>query len=172
MGVFLLRQTAGLGFGLPVILVTIKLLEGLEVGQHEGRAPASGEQDEGARAPGEPERGEGVSRGAELRLPEAGMSLLRLPESVIDAFQLWVRLELGEGPVERGAVAFVLPVGHILGQFVRVRHQSPRKAQGSSSLGLPGFGPQARVGAVRPVRVDKRAGAPMLEPPAYYNRDL
>jgi hypothetical protein len=38
MGVFLLRQTAGLGFGLPVILVTIKLLEGLEVGQHEGRA--------------------------------------------------------------------------------------------------------------------------------------
>ena len=48
MGVFLLRQPAGLGFGLPVILVTIKLLEGLEVGQHEGRAPASGEQDEGA----------------------------------------------------------------------------------------------------------------------------
>jgi len=115
MGLFLLRQTAGLGFGLQVIFVTINLLEWLDVGQHECRAKVSGEEDKRARAPIEPERRQRVSRSTELRLPEARVSLLRLPESLIDAFQLWVLLELGDGTIECRAVAFILPVGHILG---------------------------------------------------------
>ncbi len=62
MGVFLLRQTAGLSFGLQVILVTINLLEGLDVGQHECRTKTLSKEDERARTPIEPERRERMSR--------------------------------------------------------------------------------------------------------------
>src|SRR5713101_2036637 len=145
MGLFLLRQTAGLGFGLQLILVTVNLLERLDVGQHERRTESPGEKDERARAPVEPERGKGIPGRAQLRLPEAGMSLLSLPESLIDFFELRVLFELGDGTVKRRAVTFVLPVSHILGQFISVSHQSPRKAQGPGGIGLTGFGPKARV---------------------------
>jgi hypothetical protein len=70
MGLFLLRQTAGPGFGLQVILVTVNLLERLDVGQHERRAQAPGEEDERAHAPVEPEKWKRLSGGAQLRLPE------------------------------------------------------------------------------------------------------
>src|SRR5438128_11628986 len=125
--------------------MTVNLLEWLDVGQHERRAKAPGKENERARAPGEPERGQGLPGGTQLRLPEAGMSLLGLPQSLIDAFELQVLLDLGDGTVERRAVAFVLPVGHILGQFVGVSHPSPRHAQGAGGLGLTGLGPKARA---------------------------
>src|SRR5215470_5984988 len=53
------------------------------------------------------------------------MSLLRLSQSLIDAFELRVPLDLGDGSVERGAVALVLPVGPILCRPIGVSHQSP-----------------------------------------------
>src|SRR5437899_12309772 len=115
MGLFLLRQTTGLGFGLKLILVAVNPLERLDVGQHERWTEAPGEKDERARAPVEPERGKGLPGRAQLRLPETGMSLLSLPQSLIDAFELRVLFELGDGAVKRRAVTFVLPVGHILG---------------------------------------------------------
>ena len=60
----------GAGFRLKVILVATNLLERLDVGQHERRAKAPGEEDERARAPVEPERWNRMSGGAQLRLPE------------------------------------------------------------------------------------------------------
>src|SRR5262252_509981 len=53
------------------------------------------------------------------------MSLLRLSQALIDAFELRVPLDFGDGAVERGAVALVLPVGPILGRPIGVSHQSP-----------------------------------------------
>src|SRR4030095_4738708 len=53
------------------------------------------------------------------------MSLLSLSQSLIDAFELRVLLDLGDGAVERGAVALVLPVGPILSRFIGVSHQPP-----------------------------------------------
>src|SRR2546425_9843555 len=55
------------------------------------------------------------------------MSLLSLGQSLIDTFELRILLDLGDGAVERRAVAFVLPVRHILGHFVGVSHPSPSK---------------------------------------------
>src|SRR5215510_524021 len=53
------------------------------------------------------------------------MFLLRLSQSSIDAFELRILLDFGDGAVERRAVALVLQVGPILGRFIGVSHQSP-----------------------------------------------
>src|SRR5256885_14347337 len=71
------------------------------------------------------------------------MSLLSLRQSLIDTFELRVLLDLGDGAVERRAVAFVLPVGHVLGHFVGVSHPSPPKMCGSGPLLLPPNQPSA-----------------------------
>src|SRR2546428_13161 len=95
------------------------------------------------------------------------MSFLSLPQALIDSFELRVLLDLGDGTVERSAVAFVLPVGHILGHFVGVSHQSPRAAQGSGGLGWTGFGPRAGAYRVAAGSLGKaRADVPFLLPPA------
>src|SRR5262249_42310677 len=52
------------------------------------------------------------------------MSLLRLSQSLIDALELRVLLDLSDGAIERRAVPFVLPISHILGRFIGVSHQS------------------------------------------------
>ena len=58
-------------------------------------------------------------------------------QSDLDFFELRVLLDLGDGAVERRAVAFVLPVGHVLGHFVGVSHPSPPIMCGSGPLLLP-----------------------------------
>src|SRR5882724_5192494 len=71
------------------------------------------------------------------------MSLLSLRQSLIDTFELRVLLDLGDGAVERRAVAFVLPVSHVLGHFIGVSHPSPPIMCGSGPLLLPPNQPSA-----------------------------
>src|SRR5215470_2791522 len=65
------------------------------------------------------------------------MSLLRLSHALIDTFELRVPLDLGDGAIERGAVAFVLPVGYVLGRVISVIHRSPSRP---AALHDTGFG--------------------------------
>src|SRR5215475_9103632 len=67
------------------------------------------------------------------------MPLLRRPQSLIDAFELRVLLDLGDRAVERGAVSFVLPVGHVLSRSICVSHRSPPPHAGFLHLTYPRF---------------------------------
>jgi hypothetical protein len=90
--------------------------------QHELRPKAPCQPAQAARSLSWASWWHGLASGLQALLPELGMAFLDHGEASIDLSQLWLRLYVGQGAVERRAVHLILPVGAVARHVLSFRH--------------------------------------------------